>query len=110
MPQRVRMIGGKDDGLLVRRAGIGEPVGDNVEVYVVVEAGAPVDEPPLARCTVVWLDDHRAEITDLQVDPEHRGRGLARRLVREVADVLRAAGLRQLTGVRNGTCRLDFEL
>lgn len=79
-------------------------------MYVVVEVGARVDEPPLARCTVSRLDTHRAEISDLKVAPEHQDRGLQQRLVSDVADILRAAGLRQLTAVHDGYCWLDLEL
>ena len=104
------MTSSSDDVLLVRRAAVADPAGDGVDVYVVVEAGSRVDEPPLARCSVARLDAHRAEIRDLEVEPEHQGRGLARRLVCEVADVLRAAGLRRVTGVHDGTCWLDLEL
>ncbi len=56
------MTSGTDDVLLVRRANVEEPAGDGVDVYVVVEAGARVEAPPLARCCVVRIDAHRAEL------------------------------------------------
>lgn len=68
------------------------------ELYVLVEAGAPPDEPPLASCTVVRLGDALAQVVDLAVEPGHQACDHDRRLLAEVSDILRAAGARRLIG------------
>jgi len=60
-----------------------------------------LDDPPeedrlIGFATVATGPDDGAELEDLFVDPDRRRRGVARHLVRRVADAARAAGHRRL--------------
>jgi hypothetical protein len=90
----------RSDLLLVRPARPGEAgprwrVGVE-EAYVLVDVGAPAPAKPLARCVVVRRDRECAIVRDVVVLPGHRPCGHVHRLLADVADLLRAAGLRRL--------------
>lgn len=67
------------------------------EVYVLVEVDAAAGAPPLASCRVMRVDETAAQVDEPTVGRAHRGCGHDRRLLADVWDVLRAAGVRSLT-------------
>jgi GNAT superfamily N-acetyltransferase len=79
------------------------------EVYVLVDVGAPAPAEPLARCVVVRGDRECAVVRDIVVRPGHRACGHEHRLLADVADLLRAVGLREL-GVLAGRSSTTVEL
>jgi N-acetylglutamate synthase-like GNAT family acetyltransferase len=89
--------------LLVRRAD-----GRAAEAYVLMEVGAP--DGPLARCVVARTAPDAAAVRELAVAPGPAGCEHARRLLADVADLLRADGVRRFRGAHHDGTPFDHRL
>ncbi|HLL63302.1 MAG TPA: hypothetical protein VK401_09650 [Propionibacteriaceae bacterium] len=107
-------MGADDLGLLLVRpvtGDFGQPLRvGTTAAYVLVDLGEPAEQPPLARCRVVYLGQGRMQVSadepaSTPVRPE-----LSRRLLAGVADRMREVGGRHLAGTAAGGTPIDLPL
>jgi ribosomal-protein-alanine N-acetyltransferase len=60
------------------------------------EAGSAVREEGVVGFSALWFAADEAELGDLAVDPDHRGRGIGRQLLERSVEVARRRGVRTL--------------
>jgi hypothetical protein len=100
--------------LLVRPApggGFDQPLRVGATVtYVLVDLGESADQPPLARCQVVYLGQGRMQISTDSPGSTTPRPELSRRLLTGVADRMREVGARRLAGTAADGTPVDIPL
>lgn len=105
-----------DPGLLLVRPAQGSAdfhqplrLGANV-TYVLVDLGEPPEQPPLARCQVVYVGQGRMQVSGNSPAPASVRPELSRRLLAGVADRMREIGARRLVGTAADGTPIDIPL